>query len=104
MHLKFSDESLESRVAQFKKDPEKMADLTIFIDEILDEAQQKAQQKEGGTVVRHIPKVWIDEEQIKNISMFRFISRLTNQNLQAEMVSSKSHINRILFVKIGLVW
>jgi hypothetical protein len=87
MQLKFNDSSnLETRIAEFKNDPDKMQDITKFIDDILFDAQQQAQAQEDSKTVSFTYLILIrmdaDCEQI-----FFIFSRLTIPNY-LEMVSN----------------
>ncbi|XP_058459222.1 uncharacterized protein LOC131435398 [Malaya genurostris] len=37
--------SIDSRIAEFKQDPEKMSEVNVFVDEVLNEAQKNAEVK-----------------------------------------------------------
>lgn len=38
-------DDIDSRIAEFKQDPEKMSDLNVFVDEVLNEAQKNVEVK-----------------------------------------------------------
>uniref|UniRef100_A0A1Q3FTU8 Putative odorant binding protein antennal n=1 Tax=Culex tarsalis TaxID=7177 RepID=A0A1Q3FTU8_CULTA len=46
MNLDIQDiQNIDSRIAEFKQDPEKMGELNGFVDEVLNEAQKSAEDK-----------------------------------------------------------
>ncbi|XP_066150853.1 uncharacterized protein [Euwallacea fornicatus] len=47
LHLELN-QSLESRVDQFKNDPQKMADMNEFLSELFEEAQKETEQRRNG--------------------------------------------------------